>query len=414
MSAEPLTCPYCNAFVQPPRQGSVAVDHRIACPRCGELFTPPSDWYEGQPQPIGPDPEAIAGDTPMSPLEKPRGRNRLVGLALLGLMVVTAGGGLAYALLTVDFRAHYTGHSHSNKRLPIPTEPAVLPDAGPVAPGKLDALAYLPADTNLIVGVHLAEIGDTAAGQALLAQPIPLSPGVSVKIDDLLRWPGFRREDVDHLVIGIKIDEPPPLPPRMELVLHTTAAHDADAVRKRLKATRDSDDGKRRIDTFPLEKPRFSAALWCVDDRHTFAFGLVPSDVAACPPRPRRDLGQLPREIREVLEERVASGGPLWIAGMADDWTKTWAANLFANMKPDDRARLYRVRTFAAWVQFDQTLTVRADFNCREDKNAQHLEAYFRHLGKEENPEMKTAVSEGWLTLQWRTRLETILQALER
>jgi hypothetical protein len=350
----------------------------------------------------------------VSPIEKPRGRNRLVGLAVLAVIAIMAGTALTYALLTVDARAHYTGRSQSNKHLPIPTEPAALPQAGPVAPGKLDALGYLPADTNLIVGVHLTEVGDTKAGQALLVQPIPLGPGLSIKIDNLLNWTGFPREDVDHLVIGVKIDDPPPLPPRMELILHTKAAHDADAVRKRLKAVRDSDDGKRRIDTFPLEQARFSPALWCADDRHTFVFGMVPSDVRACLPRPRHDLGQLPREIREVLDERVASGGPLWIAATANDWNKTWAAPLFTKMKPDDRATLSHVHTFAAWVEFDQTLTVRGAFDCREEKNAKALEDYFRRLGKGDNSELTLAVGDAWLTLQWRTKLDTILQALER
>jgi hypothetical protein len=141
---------------------------------------------------------------------------------------------------------------------------------------------------------------------------------------------------------------------------------------------------------------------------------MVSSDVSACPPRPRRDLSQLPREIREVLEERVAGGGPLWIAAIADDWNKTWVQPVFAKMKPEDRTTLNRVHTLGAWVEFDQTLTVRAVFDCRDEKNAKGVEDYFRRLGKEDNPDPKLAVGDGWLTLQWRTKLDTILQALER
>src|SRR5260370_35035559 len=119
MSDELLTCPYCNTYVQAPHKGSVALDRRVACPRCGEVFTPPSDWYEGQPQPMGSNPEAIMGDTPVSPMEKPRGRNRLVGLALLGLMAVMAGPALTYALLTTDLRRfHDSGRSQSTTPLP--------------------------------------------------------------------------------------------------------------------------------------------------------------------------------------------------------------------------------------------------------------------------------------------------------
>jgi hypothetical protein len=125
-------------------------------------------------------------------------------------------------------------------------------------------------------------------------------------------------------------------------------------------------------------------------------------------------LGQLPREIREVLEERVASGGPVWIAATGDNWNKTWAAPLFSKTKPDDRATLIRIHTFAAWVEFDQTLTVRGAFDCREEKNAKELDHYFRRLGKGDNSDLTLAVGDAWLTLQWRAKVETILQALER
>src|SRR5258708_8544506 len=102
---------------------------------------------------------------PLSPIEKPRARNRLVGLAVLGLMAVMFLAALTYALMTTGMRSAYTGRSQSDKRLPIPTIATPLPETGPVAPAKLGALGYLPADTSLIVGVHMAEINDTLKGR---------------------------------------------------------------------------------------------------------------------------------------------------------------------------------------------------------------------------------------------------------
>ncbi len=419
MSDAPLTCPYCNAYVRLPTVGTVAFDGRIVCPRCGESFIAPPGSYANQPDTAGPTIESIRGDTPVSPRPKPRGRNRVVGLGLLALMVVMAGVGLAYALWTTDLRRiHDTGRSQSGRPLPMPTDATLLSPTGPVAPAKLDALAYLPPDTNLVVGVHLAEIGGTKAGKTLLAQSLPVGPLPAVKIDDLLRWTRFEPSEVAHLIIGFKlVKQVPgdlPLPPRMELIVHTKSAFDADTVRKRLNAHLDSEDGKRRLDRFELGNKQLSAVLWCADDRHTFVFGLVPSDVKAVPPTPEPNLDRLPRELREVLQERVASGGPLWIAGTSDDWSKTWAAKLFDKLPAADRARLNRVRTFAAWVQLDESVTVRGAFDCRDDAGAKGLEDYFHGLSKDGDPGLKMANDSGWITLQWRTTPETLLRSLEK
>jgi hypothetical protein len=355
--------------------------------------------------------ESLSGDMPGAPRQKPVGRNRLVGLSLLGLMILFAGVGLGYALWTSGLRRqHDTGPSQSHRPLPIPTEPGTLNDAGPVAPEKLDALGYLPPDTSLIVGIHLAEIGDSKAGQSLLAQPLPIGPR-AVNIDDLLRWTGFKREALHHLVIGICIDDPPPLPPRLVLILHAKNRFDADALRKRLKAERQPDVNRHRIDTISSENIPLS--MWCADDRRTVVFALVPSALQDVPLQPR-DLGKLPRELREALHDRLGAGTLLWAIGTSEDWSKTWAAGLFQNLKPEARSRLTAIRTFAVGMQIGENVTVQGAFDCRDDRHAQALESYFRKLGKTDNPDLKTAIENAWLTLQWRTKLETLLQALER
>jgi hypothetical protein len=435
MADAELTCPYCNAFVDMPKRSSSARDSRLLCPRCGETFTTPTGAITDQPDASSAAPESITGDTPVSayfrrsgggrfvsaesiagdmpvsPRQKPLGRNRLVGLSLLGFMLLFAGVGLAYALWTSGLRRqHDTGPSQSHRPLPIPTEPGTLNDTGPVAPEKLDALGYLPSDTSLIVGIHLAEIGDSKAGQSLLAQPLPIGPR-AVNIDDLLRWTGFKREAIHHLVVGVCIDDPPPLPPRLVLILHSKTRFDADALRKRLKAERQPDVNHHRIDAISSENIPLS--FWCADDRRTVVFALVPSALQDVPLQPR-DLSKLPRELREALHDRLGTGTPLWAVGTSEDWSKTWAAGLFQNLKPEARGRLNSIHTFAVGIQIGENVTVQGAFDCRDDKHAQALEAYFRKLGKTDNPELKTSVENAWLTLQWRTKLETLLQAMER
>ncbi len=435
MAEAELTCPYCNAFVDLSKKGLSMRDSRLTCPRCGEIFTAPAGSIADQlntsretvesitsDMPVSPDyrrsepgaivtAESFRGDMSVSPRQKPIGRNRLVGLSLLGVMILLAGTGLAYALWTTGLRRqHDTGPSQSHRPLPIPTEPGSLNDTNPLAPEKLDALGYLPPDTSLIVGIHLAEIGDSKAGQSLLAQPLPIGPR-AVNIDDLLRWTGFKREALHHLVIGICIDDPPPLPPRMVLIVHTKNRFDADALRKRLKAERQPEVNRHRIDTISNENIPLS--LWCADDRRTVVFALVPSALQDVPLQPR-DVSNLPREIREALHDRLATATPLWAVGTSEDWSRTWAAGLFQKLKPEARARLNAIHTFAVGMQIGENVTVQGAFDSRDDKHAQALESYFRKLGKADNPDLKTVVDNSWLTLQWRTKLETLLQALER
>jgi hypothetical protein len=199
----------------------------------------------------------------------------------------------------------------------------------------------------------------------------------------------------------------------MNLVLHTKRPFDSVALRRRLKAERQPDVNGHRIDTFQVRDLPLEPAFWCADDRHTVVFSLVPSALKNVPLQPRRD--QLPLEIRDVLEKRVVPPvGPLWVAGTADDWKKTWVTVLFPRMKPADRDRLNAVRTFAAWLQFDGGVTVHGAFDCRAEKEAEAVELYFRRLRTDDNPDLKMAVEDGWLTVQWRTQLETVLKALER
>jgi hypothetical protein len=419
MSDTHLTCPYCDAYVGPP--DGTTHDGRITCPRCGESFRPAADAVISSPlggptsvstTPFsGPTVEAVRSGMPLTLPEKPRARNRLVGIAIVGLMAVMAGTALTYALITTGLRRdHDTGRSQTERRLPIPTIATAPPDAGPVAPAKLEALGYLPPDTSLIVGVHLAELGEALQGRnELLDTPINAGP-VQRSINDLLTWTGFKPKEVHHLVLGIKIEDP--LVPRVELIVHTKAVHDPDAVRKKLEAKRVMDDGDRRIDTFKLGDTNVPIVLWCADDHQTFVFGLVPSDVKACPTQPRPGLEQLPHEIRDILQERVGGVGPLWIAGTADDWTKTPAAQLFRKTKAEDRERLKAVHTFAALVQLDQAVTVRGAFDCRNEAGATGLETYLRALGKADNPDLKMVIDDKWLTLQWRTNLDTIVKSL--
>src|SRR5438270_11582173 len=119
MSDATLTCPYCDAFIDPAATGGGAQPGRVVCPRCGESFNPTTGFRSDQTA-IAPGRESVRGDVPfresvlddivLSPVEKPHARNRPVGLGILGVMAVLFATALTYALVTSSLRRdHDTG-----------------------------------------------------------------------------------------------------------------------------------------------------------------------------------------------------------------------------------------------------------------------------------------------------------------
>src|SRR5690348_9656924 len=157
-----LHCPYCNAVVPP---GPVLrPGQQVTCPRCEESF---------KPKVTGEVPAADAArqdvDLPpqVPPVRQPARSNLLVALAVLGLMGVMAAAGLALALWTKpQRRANDSGLKRSrlsHKRRPQRESDVTPPDR--VAPLELGALGYLPADSDVLLGAHVAEALREAGGR---------------------------------------------------------------------------------------------------------------------------------------------------------------------------------------------------------------------------------------------------------
>src|SRR5262249_31748008 len=140
-----FSCPYCNTQVAPlgARSGQ-----RIECRRCGESFVYQGPDSGGEAPPEAPTPP-LAG--------VPRRDNRATALTALGDMFLMAAAGLVLAPATVSFRR--------------PNEyPKTNPDDDLacikiIAPASLAGLGYLPPDTGVVVGVHVAEALQDPAGR---------------------------------------------------------------------------------------------------------------------------------------------------------------------------------------------------------------------------------------------------------
>jgi hypothetical protein len=380
----------------------VLAGKRIPCARCGETFV-----YR---VPEGAGPTAVQTAPNAFPLARQaaersvrtRWSNRQLAAAVFGVMLLMATGSLTFALLTQEQRrAHDKDLGPRPNRWPFQVDKSEEPLlAAPVAPVRLPALGYLPAETNIVAGIHVAELHQTKAGRELLTTPLKIGP-LEVRLDRTEQWTGLQFDDLDHLVLGLRGMEP-------TLVVRTRRAYDVEKVRAALHAERLGTVGQKKLESFEIKGAKLRPVLWCADER-TLVFGLFAPQFEHVPNTPREGISHLPGEVRSILDERVRSGGPVWLAGHVADWDKVeWTGLL--DLKKDDLKRLSSVRTFAAWLLLEDKVQVSAECQCRDADAARALETWFAD-------EFKgwTSAREGeWLSLQWKTDLDGLRQALRR
>jgi hypothetical protein len=411
MNDEPLTCPYCNAAV--PLRPGTAVGERVVCPRCGDTFTvrPGSAAIT--------EAHAVTGVTAAPPVlqratdvQAPARRsNRLVAFLVLGVMVVMATAGLTFALLTQkDRRAHDSGLTRRPKRSPVAEEPPDNPALSAVPPDRLAALGYLPVGTSLIAAARIPELAATPTGQELLESRIG-SGGAEVLLSELAQLGGLKLDQVDHLALGIKLDAA--FPPPSVLVIRTLAPYDSAALARSLQARSAGGSARKRTYLFEFPGRSLPLVVWFADDR-TLVVALLLSHLKAVPTSPYSDLSQLPEEVRSVLKERRDPGSPLWAVGHARDWSKTAARPLLARLKKQDSERLSAVRTFAAWLDLSNPITVKLDLQCDDGAAARSLEESFVGPLRARAPSLQAARDGPWLTVQFQTDPEAVRQMLHR
>jgi hypothetical protein len=415
-----LTCPHCNA---PATVASGSkVGQRIVCARCGDSFTLRAAEQAFSPALVAAaaSPSSITETPPPFPMVPPHRptprRNRLVGAVVLGVMAVMAMVSLTFALYTQpERRDNDTAMKQRPGRSFFPSlQPEAPPE--PLSPWRLQALGYLPPRTNVVLGLHMADLMHDKAGQRLLDQPITFGR-VQIRPGQIATWCGLRREDVDHLVLGIDTEKQP-LPVAV-LIVRTNRPYQPDHIRSALKGDRVPGSDKKNLYRFTLENPALPAVVWCIDDR-TLALALIPSHLDSVPMEPRAGLAHLPNGVRDTLRQLVESGALLWVVGGVEERTRSWLDTLALQLKKADLERsdvldaFKSLRTIAAWVQLQRPVRVGAVFESKDDPAAKKIEAIFRRPGEEANPNPHVVREKEWVTLQYKTDLETVLKAMER
>jgi hypothetical protein len=338
---------------------------------------------------------------------------------ILATITFLAVGGLAVTMLAVQISKQRAS------RAPLTDMPSSTVQR--IAPASLPTLGYLPADTDLVAGVHVAEIlGDPPAKEFLTR--LRFGPG-DTDLNVLERWTGLRLQDMDNIVLGLRIQGE--LIPRVNLVVRTTRPYDPAAIRKALHATRTPEPGKKELYRVKLEKSVLTPVLWFADER-TLLVGLKPEDFARVPTKPREGIDHLQTEIRSFLKERLGQGTPAWLAGYAENWDIQWRILLDRQAREGQPVELLaQVRTFGVWFQFSDGVTLNAAFQCTDEGAASALESYligrtladkkpfhmaaprpelgpiFRELGQS----VKSNRNQAWLVVQAKAGAETLWKA---
>jgi hypothetical protein len=256
-------------------------------------------------------------------------------------------------------------------------------EAGPsavqtVPPAELAALGYLPNDVDAIIGVHFAEARDNAIGKELLGR-FQTGPD-ELGIQSVAEWTGVKVEDIDHAVLGLKLDD---LLMGFALVVRTRTPVDQEKVRENLKTR-----AKQELDghtVYPysldlkvpaLQKAGFnklSAYIWFADDRTL----VVAKDFKPIPLKPHVGCEHLSHaDLRTVLKERMGRSAQVWLAGHVETWEELQAlANFAKNPELEEQlATLSKTRTLGIWLTCADDLTLGAAFNCTDEASAKTLQ----------------------------------------
>jgi hypothetical protein len=492
MSAEPLSCPFCNAYVslQP---GTLEPGQRLLCSRCGESFT-----YRGDRREVG---LASEEKPAFSELPSPRQSwsNRKVALAIVGGMAIMAVLGLCLSLATQGVRrAHDMGlpkdrtlplylavfvgiwiiglafvavrelriryeRTAGTAKLPLgyvlatitflaiggvavtmlaaqisrqrASRPALentgLTHVQAVAPASLAGLGYLPADCDLIAGVHMAEAEADPLAKEFFEH---LQPGGSeLSLSSVQKWTGLSLAEMDHVVLGLRVQGN--LTPRLTLVVTTNKAYDPEKIRQQLKTSPAPVPGKKETYKFTPEHSVFSPSLWFAGPR-TLVLGLSGKDLEAVPAQPRSGLESPDPELRGILTQRMVPGTPLWMVGRPRQWNQTLTWGILAGplqKQGQPVESLTKVRMFGVWFQFGNSLVLNAAVQGEDAASAKTLESdltgrevdgkkgfrlaapspKWETLYQELGQNLKSYRNESWVVLQARASAETVKKAIQ-
>jgi hypothetical protein len=378
-------CPFCNTSLPP--LSAPPAGEKLPCPRCGELV-PASRWQV--------DTSIAAGEPKYNPAPSPamsaaiRGGlpgNRKTAFIILGIMVTMAIVGLSYALWTTKLRRSRDPRSMLD---PITFR----------KPLELQGLGYLPKDSQVIVGLHIAEwLADKKVGKPLLDEPRPAALDWVVK--QLPRVTGLPLEEIDHVVLAASFDNP-----QVVMVIKARRPYDLSKIAEHAKPSNTPLYQEKTLYEIVFHPP-VESLLWCVEEKTLVCVLRIDTPkiehLHGLSATPRRLDEVLSAPLHDALKERLPKHQFAWAVGRLD---KLGLLKDALPLLPIGMANLKEVKTFALGLEPVEGLTLTGHFQTTDAKSAAKLKVFLDGV-KIEGATQKLAMpnegdNEQWLTWQVR------------
>jgi predicted Zn finger-like uncharacterized protein len=336
-----ITCPYCNAVLD--HQQVESAGPRVRCPRCGDTF--PNRWMNEAAT------SAAASQTPPPP-DQVRRSNRTAALVVVGIMLASAAVGLFYALRTAPER---------QSRHPDPTKIFAVRD---YRPADLPALGYLPFDTRIAAGIHVADLLRDPLGNKLLEKP--RWQGFDWVLDRIAQWTDLTPEAIDHIAVGI--NAPGEELPGLAVVVQTRQPYRSSVLKNKY--------ANRAPDYF-YERPLFriqvqigDGYLWCADDRTLVMLvrfeGVQRADLDRIPFKAHAGMEGLPDELQTLITDRLPPQPVAWAVGELEEITERLQHLPIAPLAGKSLAMGTDVRSFALGVQLQKEAVLYGAFEGKD------------------------------------------------
>jgi len=277
MSPSSVTCPGCKASLR--TASPLPPGKSIKCPRCNVIFVvpgraAPTQQMQAAARMPAPSPRtspsaagtmrrpAVSAAGPGPDFRRKKGNGLLVAtLCIAGAVVLLgSGGAVAWFLMSQDSQGPRAAAKPSAAAVespatePAPTSTSTRPaDSGRVVtvptfrlpdpvqppvepPSSVDPLAFLPPDSNMIMGANLGSIMEIPEVAAAM-QPLLKQSRVDIELFKTIGLPF--KEFADQVILGFKFDpdqmnEPGTLPEEITLVIHSKLPFDGERVQKAL------------------------------------------------------------------------------------------------------------------------------------------------------------------------------------
>jgi hypothetical protein len=314
-------------------------------------------------------------------------------------------GGLALAVLGIVLIIFSGPLRRRSSQLPGDV-PSNQQSAVALAPAQLEAIRYLPADTNIVAGIHLANLLQTPETQALLDRIKFASFDLSA--ERVQKLTGLKREDLDHVVVGVKLEDE--IVPRLTVLVRTRTRFDPEAVRAALHAVPTAESRRANRYHFKLDQPAVEIETWLLPEEKLLVFGLTRADVEAVSERPQEGVKHLAPALGKMLDVRLDPAARVWVVGNIDHWDRTLVSKM-QNAGLAQKVRSFDVGLIPSKAP-EKGLQLRADVNCVDAEGARAIAKYLNEH-KPEGVELSLPEPQGdWLGMKAQIKPDDVSKLL--